>query len=624
MRLLLSLALVSVVGVEARAAEPVAAFEFAGDAEDTAGFRSTPIRAGSTVNVGTGYAYFDGRQNAFLDYGNGVDHELRLLGRREGQSVDALTIWARVSSRQQAGKTRVLVGRWGPQRSYQLAVNSEKQERDGRITAAFTATGNWTNYVQVETKASGLVKHDGTQTVDLAVCFDRGKVTLFLNGEPQPVDITSEGDPRTVLSTDVSAKTVLGGIVEPGQKQAAAGRSFEGIINAVRIYGQALSDAEIAALGTGRDAASARNLEAFARIAPPGGDSPEYQNPEMVHVSVEESAPEKYLSICPDVCELADGSLLAAYHRTGFVDWDGGYSTWTRVSRDGGHTWSEPRMIAEKIQAPGVVRLRSGDLLLNGCQMINEHSSTMQLFRSKDGGQTWVEQPPIWEKSRQFMLQGGNGSLVELKSGRILCPVFGGAGGSHSAGMQAWCYYSDDGGKLWRSGMGKTIALPDVGSEEPAVAELNGGTLVMSLRTSIGFVYLSRSDDHGDTWSKPWSSGLESPADTTALAAFPDGKRLLMIYCSGKFEPNHHHKGERTPLTAAVSDDVGKTWRKVDDIVGGPHEFGCCAICFTSAGKVVLGIDWERLPWERTIKTGGVRVTIADSSQFDRPPEKQK
>src|SRR5690349_19192559 len=82
-------------------------------------------------------------------------------------------------------------------------------------------------------------------------------------------------------------------------------------------------------------------------------------------------------------------------------------STWTRTSSDGGLTWSEPKMLAERMQAPGVLRLKSGDVLLNGCRVGDKAASTMLLFRSKDSGKTWMPQRPIWENStKEFILQG--------------------------------------------------------------------------------------------------------------------------------------------------------------------------------------------------------------------------
>ncbi|MBX7259493.1 MAG: glycoside hydrolase [Candidatus Hydrogenedentes bacterium] len=352
------------------------------------------------------------------------------------------------------------------------------------------------------------------------------------------------------------------------------------------------------------------------------GDVPTHQNSKMSHVTVENAKDNEYLTICPNLCELPDGSLLIAYHRTTQVDFNGKYSTWTRVSKDGGNTWSEARPFADNLQAPGLVRLRSGDILLNGCTVLDEHwSTTLRLFRSKDNGETWNEQKPIWEKSKGIRLQGGCASLVQLESGRIVCPMFGSdiEATDYSQATQqqkAGCYYSDDDGKTWREGKGK-VSLPKRGAMEPSVAELNDSTLIMTLRTQLGFIYVSRSADGGDTWSEAWSSGLEAPEAPFVMKAFPDGKALLMVYCSGTFDPNHHHSGERTPLTAAISKDAGRTWRKVGDVVGGPHEFGACSICFTQSGKVIIAYDWHRIPWDRNLKTGGVRLAIADVAWFD-------
>lgn len=353
---------------------------------------------------------------------------------------------------------------------------------------------------------------------------------------------------------------------------------------------------------------------------------PEFLNADMVHVSVENADPNAYLSICPKLCELPDGSLLIAYHRTTRVDFNGQYSTWTRLSHDGAKTWSQPRLVEQHLQAPGLLTLASRQILLNGCTVINNRWSTaMRLFCSLDGGQTWTEQKPIWENSKGIRLQGGCASLLRLKSGSIICPVFGNDMiaadyGAATEQMKAWCYYSDDESKTWHEARGK-VSLPKRGAMEPSVAELNDGTLVMTLRTQLGFVYVARSEDHGQTWSEPWSSGLEAPEAPLVMTALPDGTTLLLVYCSGKYLPNHHHGGERTPLSAAISKDAGKTWRVVGNLAGGPHEFGATTICFTSTGKTIIGYDWHRVPWDRNLKTGGVRLAIVDKEWFDRTRE---
>jgi sialidase-1 len=352
-------------------------------------------------------------------------------------------------------------------------------------------------------------------------------------------------------------------------------------------------------------------------------ETPAYQNPAMRHVSVERADPARYLTICPNLCELPDGRLLIAYHRTTRVDFSGEYSTWTRTSRDDGETWSEPRLLDKHMQAPGLLVLPAGELLLNGCTVLNERwSTTMRLFRSADAGETWREQrEPIWRNSTGIRLQGGCASLIRLKSGRLLCPMFGSDAVAADYGSATWaqkagCYYSDDVGKTWREGKGK-VALPKRGAMEPSVAELGDGALVMALRTQLGSIYVSRSDDHGETWSEAWSSGLEAPEAPFVMTVLPGTSTLFIVYCSGKFDSAHHHSGERTPLTMAVSKDAGKTWRKIGDVAGGPHEFGATTVCFTTSGKVVIGYDWHRIPWDRTVKTGGVRLAIADKSWLD-------
>jgi sialidase-1 len=354
-------------------------------------------------------------------------------------------------------------------------------------------------------------------------------------------------------------------------------------------------------------------------------ETPAYQNPAFRHVTVERADRDHYLTICPNLCELPDGRLLVAYHRTTRVDFSGQYSTWIRTSRDGGVTWDDkPRQLDDHMQAPGLLVLPgSNELLLNGCTVVNDRwSTTMRLFRSTDAGETWREQEPIWRNSDGIRLQGGCASLVRLKSGRLLCPMFGSDVvaadyGAATTAQKAGCFYSDDGGKSWREGRGK-VALPKRGAMEPSVAELADGTLVMALRTQLGSIYVSRSDDHGETWSEAWSSRLEAPEAPFVMTALPGGSALLIVYCSGKFEPAHHHSGERTPLTMAVSNDAGVTWRKIGDLVGGPHEFGATTVCFTRAGKVIIGYDWHRIPWDRTVKTGGVRLAIGDKAWFDR------
>src|SRR3954451_3633718 len=86
----------------------------------------------------------------------------------------------------------------------------------------------------------------------------------------------------------------------------------------------------------------------FQLLTPAGAiaaDEPTFLNQGLSHVSVEAAEPGAYLSICPNLCELSNGELLIAYHRTTQVDFTGHYNAWMRRSRDSGKTWSDAQLL---------------------------------------------------------------------------------------------------------------------------------------------------------------------------------------------------------------------------------------------------------------------------------------
>ena len=349
---------------------------------------------------------------------------------------------------------------------------------------------------------------------------------------------------------------------------------------------------------------------------------PSFLNPDLRHVAIERHQAGPFRAICPSLAEIAPGRLRIAYHRTAGVDYHGQYGVWIRQSDDGGTSWAEPRLVAEDIQAPGLLRLPDGELLLNGCQHHGESggssSTTMRLFRSADDGITWQEQSPVWERSEGMYLQGGCGNLIRLASGRILCPLHGAAGNNYRSCFEAWCHFSDDGGRTWQEGAGK-ISLSLRGAMEPCVAQLPDGLCVVAMRTQLGSVYISQSSDDGETWADAWPSGLEVPEAPLAMSCAAGDDTLVLVYCAGEYEPQHPGGlfGERTPLAVATSSDGGKTWRRIGEIAGGEHEFGASgpnSICFTSDGRVIFAYNWIATAWARDLETGGgINLAVAEA-----------
>ena len=278
---------------------------------------------------------------------------------------------------------------------------------------------------------------------------------------------------------------------------------------------------------------------------------------------------------------------------------------WSKVSNDGGRSWRQPRMLVDaaqrdmNVQAPALLRLKSGPLLLICLRAhLSGGSSTMCVFSSVDQGKSFSSLDPVWKRSKGQLLQGGASSLVELKSGRLLLPLHGGSGNQWRQRNSAWCFASDDKGKTWQRST--TVELPRRGAMEPSVAELADGSLLMSLRTQLGGPYLSRSTDGGKTWSEAVFSGLEGGESCTCLRRIPGKRGLVLFWNNSKYNNKHHHFGQRTPLTAAVSSDHGKSWQIIGNLADDPKaEYTNLDCLFTSKGDAVVTYMYAKPAWNR-------------------------
>lgn len=326
------------------------------------------------------------------------------------------------------------------------------------------------------------------------------------------------------------------------------------------------------------------------------------------HVTIEPATADVPRSDTASIAQLADNRLMVVYHKyekgkDAGRD-HGSCRIWSKISADGGLTWKEPRMLIDvaegdmNVQAPGLLRTRSGKLLMN-CLRAHKSggSSTMCFFISSDDGKTFTEQESLWKVSKGQLLQGGASSLMELKSGRLLLPFHGGTGNQWKQKNSAWCLRSDDDGKTWQKS--NALDLPKRGAMEASIAELEGGKLIMSLRTQLGGPYIATSSDGGATWSKAVSSGLEGGESCTCIRRLPGTNKLVLFWNSSKFVKGHHHLGERTPLTAAVSSDAGGTWKIIGRIADDPKAEYTNLDCFFTKDHAILTYMYARPAWNR-------------------------
>jgi sialidase-1 len=352
--------------------------------------------------------------------------------------------------------------------------------------------------------------------------------------------------------------------------------------------------------------------------------------PEIQYVMIAPIGADNPRNDTASVVELPDRRLLAVWHKytagpKGSSDF-GDCRIYSKTSSDGGLTWHDERMLIDiepgnlNVQAPALCLLPSGELLLICLRAHARDSSTMCLFRSEDLGETFGGASTIWERSNGQWLQGGASSLVRLSGGRLLLPFHGGDGDQWSQHNIVRCFLSDDEGYSWRLNS-SVIDLPMRGAMEASVAELENRRLAMSLRSQLGAVFLSYSDDGGETWSLPQTSGLRVPESCTCLRRVPGSNDLVLFWNDSLYDPGHgwRHYGERCPLSAALSRDGGQTWRKLGDIDTGA-QFTNLDCTFALDGRAIVTYYVYQVGEERPLPDHnlGLKAAILQAEWFTR------
>ena len=268
-----------------------------------------------------------------------------------------------------------------------------------------------------------------------------------------------------------------------------------------------------------------------------------------------------------DTIPLKDGSLLLVWSEYfKGKGWDGSPARLSaKISKDRGRTWGpsstvvdfDPRNPGGNVMSVSLVRAKSGDILMAYFARLNGMKEKgMVLRRSRDEGRSWSEPQRITPDNGDTHV-ANNGAFRSLRSGRLVLPC------REYIQRIRWPYalYSDDDGTTWTAG--KHVPPPEITPEqvkgqnvnEPSVAELPNGRLIMMMRSVAGGNFFSYSPDRGETWTKPYLSPLRGVVAPPYLTTIPRSGDLLAIWSYGMTE--------RTPLTSAISKDGGKTWGPV-------------------------------------------------------------
>ncbi|MCK5746589.1 MAG: exo-alpha-sialidase [Oricola sp.] len=293
------------------------------------------------------------------------------------------------------------------------------------------------------------------------------------------------------------------------------------------------------------------------------------------------------------IVELSDERIAAA--------WFGGtrerhedVSIWFAVRNGDG--WSEPAEIATGRQTDGSLLPTWNPVLFNppgeDLHLFYKEGPNPQdwwgmVMRSADGGATWTAP----ERLPDGVLGPVKNKPVVLADGAWLSPSR-----TERPDPEGWKLHverSEDGGETWRAS--QPIASPEqIDAIQPSILFHADGRLQMLARTRQGAIAMTWSEDNGKTWSPIAAAALPNPNSGTDAVTLKDGRQLI-VYNPTAHRPDEPGKGNRYPLSVAVSDD-GLVWREVLTLETEPLPSGYAypAVIQASDGRIHITYTHNR------------------------------
>ncbi len=261
-------------------------------------------------------------------------------------------------------------------------------------------------------------------------------------------------------------------------------------------------------------------------------------------------------------------------------------------STDRGRTWTKPEKLKENVKY--AIRLQSSKL---------GGPCGKQFCISIDEGKTWEKRGNI--QAGDVTGTPYDNTLIQTRSGRLILPVRFTSGAAHS-GIEAkntatgiingvlktieghahfpepdiaFVFYSDDEGKTWHKSEGGIMIWHQEGRggmwpcDEPSVAGLENGELLMFCRTTLGRIYAARSAHTreskngkeiqikpGQRFDQPQPTLLASSYSPAAVRRVPGTDDIMIIWnqVSGDEIRAGYRRGR---LSSAITKDNGITWQ---------------------------------------------------------------
>ena len=273
----------------------------------------------------------------------------------------------------------------------------------------------------------------------------------------------------------------------------------------------------------------------------------------------------------------------------------GEIETHIRRSTDGGLTWDRARQIAHmgpRIEGNPAKPVDSGDTeqTVNDPVAIADRNGAVHFLycvnyerafymRSEDDGLTFGKPVDITSAFEAFrskydwqVIATGPTHGIQLKSGRLLMPVWFAFGGRGKHGPSAvGTIYSDDHGATWKGG---DVVIPNEGAfkspNESVIVELADGRVMLNARSPSepNRRLVTVSPDGISNWSTPkFDQELWEPICAAGLTSMPNEPQTLIysaprnLKLDDNDQPVPAGQGARRNLTIYLSEDDGSSWK---------------------------------------------------------------
>lgn len=274
--------------------------------------------------------------------------------------------------------------------------------------------------------------------------------------------------------------------------------------------------------------------------------------------------------------QLRNGDVLCVWFSG---TWEGNSGVGIVVSRlaKGANKWSETKLIdrreGESFQNPTVFQSPDGAVhVYHTTQPANgpESSSKVLEVESHDNGLTWSAPKELFTKGGSYTRH----PPLFLADGTWLLPMTyvtsAGIGEGAETNYPA-VELSHDGGKTWRE-----CLYPNANARvQPTTLQLGPQKFITFFRDrASNSIYKSTSTD-GCKWTEPVASPL--PNNNASVQAFKlKNGHVVMVFDNSHADRSGPKpvQGLRKPLSIALSEDGGETWKYVRDVETGRPGYG--------------------------------------------------